>query len=104
MVKIKRWLLKDPIWVCLFVVLTQLLLIPSNYFEMDGLAASIAEFGESPSEASLKARFQDHYHKLRQQIFMAFVVSPVASGLAFWKWSQEKTIGSAMPDEHQTIT
>jgi hypothetical protein len=103
MVNIKRWLLRVPLWVWLFIVFTQLISIPAWYYRMNDLAKSIADFGEDPNKAEIKVGFQDQHDELRQDIINAFIVAPIALGLAYWKWSQEKVSNEAMPNEHQTV-
>jgi hypothetical protein len=95
MQRLISWLGRIPMWVWLFLALTQVLTLVIVPYRLSELNQMLLETPDRPELADFQNHLQKSWRDDRFQLASAAVLAPLFLGLGWWRWSQNRSEKSA---------
>jgi hypothetical protein len=89
--KLLTLLYRVPLWLWLFIAMTQVLIVTARYYDdLPRTESLVEEFSNDPALAQMKARLEKIDDRERRDFIGGLSLGTVSIGLAYWKWSSTR--------------
>jgi hypothetical protein len=92
------WLGRIPLWVWLFLAVTQVGTLIAAPYRMSKLDHALLGMPDRPEYADVREHFENTWRDNRFQLASAAVLAPLFLGLGWWRWLRYRSDKSAQSD------